>query len=95
MAATRLEREAPIGDVVLDDRQHLLIYAGLDDADDTGVSWRDGSLGILGIDPIDDPDFARCAWVSHLARARWIIGDGLHAATEAFGRLPQFKDQIN
>lgn len=95
MLTVRLEREAPVGDVVLYDRQHLLIYAELVDADDAGVSWRDGALGILGIDPIDDPDFAHCAWVSHLARARWIIGDGLHAATEAFGRLPRFKTREN
>ena len=91
MAAVRLEREAPDGDVVLYDRQHLLIYAELVDADDAGVGWRDGALGILGIDPVEDPDLAHCAWDSHLARARWIIGDGLHAATEAFGKLPRFK----
>lgn len=92
MAAIRLEREAPNGDAVLYDRQHLLIYAELVDADDAGVSWRDGAFGILGIDPVDDPDFAHSAWVSHLARARWIIGDGLHAATEAFGKLPRLRN---
>jgi hypothetical protein len=91
MAAIRLECEAPYGDVVLYDRQHLLIYAELLDADDAGLSWRDGALGILGIDPIEHPDLARSAWASHLARARWIVGDGLQAATEAFGNLPRFK----
>lgn len=91
MAEHLIRREAPNGDVVLYDRQHLLIYAELVDADDAGVCWRDGALGILGIDPSAYPDFARCAWDSHLARARWIIGDGLHVATEAFGKLPRFK----
>lgn len=95
MAAIQLEREAPDGDVVLYDRQHLLIYAELVDADDAGVCWRDGALEILGIDPAVDADFARCAWDSHLARARWIIGDGLHIATEAFGKLPRFKSCEN
>ncbi len=93
MAAARLEREAPAGDVVRYDRQHLLIYAELVDADDAGVCWRDGALGILGIDPLADPEFAQCAWTSHLARARWIIADGLHAATKAFGVMPRFKDE--
>ena len=95
MAAVRLEREAPDGEVVLYDRQHLLIYAELVDADDAGVSWRDGALAILGIDPFEDPEFAQCAWTSHLARARWIIGDGLYAATEAFGKLPRFKNCLD
>jgi hypothetical protein len=91
MAAIGLECEAPHGDVVLYDRRHLLIYAELLDADDAGLSWHDGAFGILGIDPIEHPDLAHSAWVSHLARARWIVGDGLQAATEAFGNLPRFK----
>ena len=92
MKAIRLEREAPAGDVVLYDRQHLLIYAELVDAADAGICWRDGALDILGIDPAGNPDLAHSVWVSHLARARWIIGDGLHAATEAFGNLPRFRN---
>lgn len=93
LAEHLIRREAPSGDVVLYDRQHLLIYAELVDADDAGVDWRDGSLEILGIDPSANPDLAQCAWTSHLARARWIIGDGLHAASDAFGVMPRFKDQ--
>lgn len=93
LAEHLIRREAPSGDVVLYDRQHLLIYAELVDADDAGVSWHDGALGILGIDPLADPNFAQGAWTSHLARARWIIGDGLHAATKAFGVMPRFKDE--
>ncbi len=86
-----IERDAPSGDVVLYDRRHMMTYAELLDADDAGICWRTGSLAILGIDPDADPDFARCAWVSHLARARWIVGDGLQATTKAFGNLPRFK----
>jgi len=93
LAEHLIRREAPSGGVVLYDRQHLLIYAELVDADDAGVDWRDGALGILGIDPSANPDLAQCAWTSHLARARWIIGDGLHDATKAFGEMPRFKDQ--
>jgi hypothetical protein len=91
LAEHLIKRDAPQGQVVLYDRQNLLIYAELLDADDAGIGWRDGALGVLGIDPVANPDLARCAWTSHLARARWIIGDGLQAATEAFGKLPRFK----
>lgn len=85
-----LECVAPTGALVVEyDRRNLLTYAELLDAADAGVDWRGGSLDILGIDPIADADRAQCCWDSHLARARWIIGDGLGAAIEAFGTLPR------
>jgi hypothetical protein len=90
MSSQALDATAPTRDTVLDyDRRNLLTYAELLDAADAGVDWRKGSLEILGIDPIADADRARCCWDSHLARARWIIGDGLGAAIEAFGTLPR------
>ena len=90
MSDQALDATAPTGDAVLDyDRRNLLTYAELLDAADAGIGWRDGSLEILGIDPIADADRARCCWASHIARARWIIGDGLGAAIEAFGTLPR------
>jgi len=90
MSGLALDATAPSGDTVLDyDRRNLLTYAELLDAADAGVDWRDGSLDILGIDPVADADRARCCWDSHLARARWIIGEGLGAAIEAFGTLPR------
>lgn len=90
MSNSPLDPLAPAGDAVLDyDRRNLLTYAELLDAADAGVDWQAGSLEILGIDPVVDPDRARCCWDSHLARARWIISDGLGAAIEAFGTLPR------
>jgi len=90
MSDQALDAIAPTGDTVLDyDRRNLLTYAELLDAADAGVDWHDGSLEILGIDPIADADRARSCWDSHLARARWIIGDGLAATIEAFGTLPR------
>jgi len=90
MSNHALDPLAPSGDTVLDyDRRNLLIYAELLDAVDAGVDWREGSLAILGIDPAADADRARCCWDSHLARARWIVGEGLAAAIEAFGTLPR------
>jgi hypothetical protein len=90
MSAVALQYVAPSGDAVLDyDRRHLLTYAELIDADDAGIDWQAGALDILGIDPVTDGDRARCCWDSHLARARWIVGDGLTIAVEAFGTLPR------
>ncbi|MBO9669560.1 MAG: hypothetical protein J7485_03485 [Sphingobium sp.] len=85
-----LEGLAPQGDKVLDyDRRNLLTYAELLDAADGGVDWQAGSLDILGIDPAANPDRARMCWDSHLARARWIVGNGLGNALQAFGTLPR------
>lgn len=90
MSPIPLDLLAPSGDAVLDyDRQNLLTYAELLDAADAGIGWQAGSLDILGIDPDTDADRARGCWDSHLARARWIVGDGLGAAVEAFGTLPR------
>lgn len=85
-----VERLAPSEDAVVDyDRRHLLTYAELLDAADAGIDWRAGSLAILGVDPEADADHARCCWDSHLARARWIVGEGLGTALAAFGSLPR------
>lgn len=85
-----LEPIAPFGDTVVDyDRRHLLTYAELLDADDAGIGWQAAALDILGIDPCAEPGRAQRCWDSHLARARWIVGDGLGAAIEAFGTLPR------
>ena len=81
----QLQTTAPSGEAVLEyDRRHLLTYAELLDAADTGLGWQARALEILGVDPTVDPDRA-----SHLARARWIVADGLEEAIEAFGALPR------
>lgn len=92
----RLDLTAPVSRTVLDyDRRHLLIYAELLDATDAGLDWRSGSLTILGIDPLREPERAHCCWDSHLARARWITGTGLTAAIEAFGSLSDRDSMIS
>lgn len=78
---------APNGAVTAYDRAHLLIYAELIDAADAGVNWRAGARPILGRDPATDPERVRRCWESHLVRARWIVGEGLGTAIEAFGDL--------
>jgi hypothetical protein len=90
MSTNSLDPVAPPGNAVLDyDRRHLLTYAELLDAADAGIDWRAGSLAILGVDPEAHAEHARCCWDSHLARARWIVGDGLGCAIEALGSLPR------
>lgn len=83
-----LEPLAPSGGATKYDRSHLLIYAELLDADGHGITCQQGALDILGIDPVRDPEAARLCWDSHLARARWIVGEGLASAVEAFGHNP-------
>ena len=84
-----IEHIAPDSSSVLDyDRRNLLTYAELLEADAAGISWETGSLAILLIDPSVERDTACRCWESHLARARWITGDGLADAVEAFGHKP-------
>lgn len=86
MSIHPLDCVAPSDSEVLEyDRYHLLTYAELLDAADAGMNWEAGSLTILGLDPAIDAKCARTCWDSHLARARWIIGEGLDRATAAFG----------
>jgi hypothetical protein len=81
----RINERAPNGRTVSEyDRWHLPLYAALLDAADTGQDWRDAASIILGLDASDAG--AEACWRSHLERARWIVGDGLGQAIEAFGR---------
>lgn len=76
---------APTGDTVTAyDQERLAQYAALLDAADAGQDWRDAASIILGLDVSDAG--AEACWRSHLERARWIVGEGLGQAIEAFGR---------
>ena len=81
---TIVERLAPVGDDVVDyDRRHLALYAALLDAADSGCDWRDAATGLMRIDAAREG--AEACWRSHFERARWIVGEGLGSALEAFG----------
>jgi hypothetical protein len=58
------------------DEQHLVTYVRLLDADAEGADWREVALIVLHIDPEREPERARRAWDSHLARARWMTESG-------------------
>jgi Uncharacterized conserved protein (DUF2285) len=68
---------APIADVLTDyDRQHMITYLRLLDAQDEGVNWTDVARVVLQIDPTLEPERARRAWETHLARAIWMVDEG-------------------
>jgi Uncharacterized conserved protein (DUF2285) len=58
------------------DEQHLVTYLRLLDADAAGAGWREVARIVFHIDPATEPDRARKAWDSHLARARWMTENG-------------------
>ena len=81
-----LRNVAPSGQVTGYDRQNLPVYAKLLDADAAGIDWAEGARLILGLDVTVDVETVRKCWESHLARAHWIVGEGLGSALQAFGR---------
>jgi hypothetical protein len=61
---------APSGDILTPyDNGHLKTYLRLLDADAVGADWKDVARIVLGMDPEREPERARTAWESHLARA--------------------------
>ena len=58
------------------DEQHLAIYLRLLDADAAKADWREVAKIVLHIDPDREPERARGALDSHLARAKWMIERG-------------------
>lgn len=80
-----LDRLAPSDDAAVEyDRRHLALYAALLDADDTGICWRAAAMSLMRLD-VSERDAEAC-WRSHLERARWIVGDGLGPAIDAFNQ---------
>jgi hypothetical protein len=62
--------------ITLYDRQHLVTYARLLDADRHGIDWREGAQIILLQDPETQPKRVWRCWDTHLARAKWIATTG-------------------
>ena len=68
---------APEGDVLTGyDREHFAMYLRLLDADAEGADWDEVARIVLQIDPVQEPERARGAWESHLARAKWMTTHG-------------------
>jgi hypothetical protein len=58
------------------DEEHKVTYLRLLDAEAANADWREVSRIVLHMDPDKEPDRARRAWESHLARARWMTEEG-------------------
>jgi hypothetical protein len=58
------------------DERHLVTYLRLLDAESGGADWQEVAKIVLHIDPAREPQRARRAWETHLARARWITEKG-------------------
>lgn len=72
-----IEDLAPTASVLTSyDERHAITYLRLLDADAEGADWREAAKIVLHIDSQQEPDRARRAWESHLARARWMTTNG-------------------
>ena len=58
------------------DERHLITYLRLLDADAEGVDWREVAKIVLKINTDREPERARRAYDSHLARAKWMTEHG-------------------
>ncbi|WP_082905421.1 DNA -binding domain-containing protein [Bradyrhizobium centrolobii] len=58
------------------DEQHLVTYWRLLDAEADGADWKEVARIVLHIDPNREPERARAAFDSHLARAKWMAEHG-------------------
>ncbi|MDH2355148.1 DUF2285 domain-containing protein [Bradyrhizobium sp. SSUT112] len=58
------------------DEQHVVTYIRLLQAEGEGADWREVARVVLHMDPEREPDRARAAYQSHLARAKWVTEQG-------------------
>lgn len=69
--------EVPWSDQVTEyDEEHFITYLRLLDADAEGACKEEMARIVLGIDGAKEPERARKALESHLARARWMTEHG-------------------
>ena len=70
--------EAPTDDTITDYDQMLFItyLRLLDAAADRSATWEEVCRIVLRIDPAREPDRARRAYDTHMARARWMTEVG-------------------
>lgn len=58
------------------DELHKITYLRLLDAEAEQADWREVARIVLNIDPDKEPERARRAWETHLARAHWMTEHG-------------------
>lgn len=58
------------------DREHLIVYLRLLDAEKDGADWREVARIVLQLDPDHDVESAHTIWRRHLDRAHWMTRSG-------------------
>ena len=58
------------------DEEHVVTYLRLLDAEADNADWREAAGLILHIDAVREPERARRAFDTHLARAKWMADQG-------------------
>jgi hypothetical protein len=58
------------------DEEHVVTYMRLLQAEGEGADWREVARVVLHMDPEREPERARRAYQSHLARAKWATEQG-------------------
>ena len=58
------------------DEHHVITYMRLLQAEGENAEWQEIARLVLRVDPEREPDRARKAYESHLARAKWITERG-------------------
>jgi len=58
------------------DREHMVLYLRILDADRDGADWREVVRVLFELDPDLEPERCRRIHESHLARAKWMTEHG-------------------
>jgi hypothetical protein len=58
------------------DEEHAVTYIRMLDADKARADWSEVARIVLCLDPDREPDRARRAYETHLARAKWMARTG-------------------
>jgi len=62
--------------LILYDEEHIITYLRMLDAHAVSADWKEVARIVLHLDPDREPDRARKAFDSHLARAKWMTERG-------------------
>ncbi|OQM76707.1 DUF2285 domain-containing protein [Pseudaminobacter manganicus] len=71
-----LDEPPPGPELTRYDRDHMVLYLRILDAERDGADWREVVRILFGMDPDQDPERCRRMHDSHLARARWMTEQG-------------------
>ena len=58
------------------DREHMVLYLRLLDAERDGADWREAVQVLFGLDSDLEPDRCQRVHAAHLARAKWMSESG-------------------